>query len=144
MAKTKTKKISLVLHAKHLEKLFPNCKVTTYKNNWLKWEGKIKPTPLSKEYSIGLSFVRNIGIRVSVLHPKPLELAEGKETLPHVYSTADQLLCLFKPKFNEWDIDKLISKTIIPWVSEWLMHYEIWLITGTWHGGGIHPPKKVK
>ena len=32
-----------------------------------------------------------------------------------------------------------IAETIIPWASEWLLHYEIWLATGEWQGGGIHP-----
>ena len=29
-----------------------------------------------------------------------------------------------------------ISSTIIPWTSEWLYYYEIWLINGDWLGGG--------
>ena len=39
---------------------------------------------------------------------------------------------------KEWDKTKFIAETIIPWTSEWLLHYEIWVATGTWHGGGIH------
>ena len=35
-----------------------------------------------------------------------------------------------------------ISDTIIPWISEWLCHFEYWSITGTWCGGGKHPTKK--
>ena len=38
----------------------------------------------------------------------------------------------------KWNERKMIAKTIIPWTSEWLFHYEIWVTTGTWHGGGIH------
>lgn len=30
----------------------------------------------------------------------------------------------------------LIANTIVPWTSEWLFYYEIWLATGQWHGGG--------
>lgn len=31
----------------------------------------------------------------------------------------------------------MISDTIIPWTSEWLLHYEYWVLTGIWQGGGI-------
>lgn len=30
-------------------------------------------------------------------------------------------------------------ETVIPWTSEWLLHYEVWLATGDWHGRGEHP-----
>lgn len=36
----------------------------------------------------------------------------------------------------------LIADTIVPWASEWLLHYEYWLSTGTWHGGGHEPVSK--
>ncbi|MDY0295864.1 MAG: hypothetical protein RB296_00975 [Acidobacteriota bacterium] len=32
----------------------------------------------------------------------------------------------------------IIAKTIVPWASEWLIFYELWLATGEWLGGGIH------
>lgn len=33
----------------------------------------------------------------------------------------------------------LISRTLVPWAAEWLLHYEVWTITGKWHGGGHEP-----
>ena len=33
----------------------------------------------------------------------------------------------------------LLADTIVPWAAEWLMHYELWLVTGEWTGGGDHP-----
>ena len=39
---------------------------------------------------------------------------------------------------KEIDASQFIADTIIPWTSEWLLHYEIWVATGIWHGGGIH------
>jgi hypothetical protein len=35
-----------------------------------------------------------------------------------------------------------LAKTIIPWIYDWLFHYEIWLATGDWTGGGIHVQKE--
>jgi hypothetical protein len=37
-----------------------------------------------------------------------------------------------------------IIDTIIPWTSEWLLHYECWLATGKWHGGGIHHETEIE
>jgi hypothetical protein len=31
-----------------------------------------------------------------------------------------------------------IALTIIPWLLEWLVYYEAWLVTGEWLGGGVH------
>ena len=31
-----------------------------------------------------------------------------------------------------------LAETILPWASEWLAHYEGWLYTGEWKGGGVH------
>jgi hypothetical protein len=33
----------------------------------------------------------------------------------------------------------LLTKSVVPWISEWLINNEIWLATGKWCGGGIHP-----
>jgi hypothetical protein len=32
----------------------------------------------------------------------------------------------------------LLAYTVVPWISEWLLYYELWLFTGEWTGGG-HP-----
>ena len=45
-------------------------------------------------------------------------------------------LCL--DRFN-WQPDQLYSQTYIPWAMEWIIHFEIWRLTGKWTGGGIHP-----
>ena len=36
-----------------------------------------------------------------------------------------------------------IADTIVPWTAEWLVHYEIWLVTGEWYGGGDWPPRRA-
>lgn len=63
------------------------------------------------------------------LHP-------GTLTLPHIYPGNE--LCLYYP--GEWHDDMLLATTVIPWTAEWLMHYELWLVTGHWSGGG-HTPR---
>jgi hypothetical protein len=69
---------------------------------------------------------------VHVVHP-PLEWMGNKDP-PHRYN--DGSLCLFLPQKGEWRADMLIATTTVPWASEWLAHYEIWLACGQWRGGG--------
>jgi hypothetical protein len=71
---------------------------------------------------------------VRVLDPV-LRLRPGVGALPHVYNEGD--LCLSAP--GEWNLSMAIGHTIVPWASEWLLHYEIWHATGEWAGGGRHP-----
>jgi hypothetical protein len=37
----------------------------------------------------------------------------------------------------------LIADSVVPWASEWLFFYEIWLPSGEWHGGGEWPPPRA-
>jgi hypothetical protein len=32
-----------------------------------------------------------------------------------------------------------LAHTIVPWLISWLVFYEIWLVSGVWHGGGFEP-----
>jgi len=68
---------------------------------------------------------------------------DQNQTLPHVHSIKQQHLCLHFLPEHSWIPQKHIGLTIIPWTAEWLYHYEIWLVTGNWNGGGIeHMPTK--
>jgi hypothetical protein len=96
----------------------------------------LQPTELSSVYSIQVRYEYGFRpatrVRDPVLHSRL-----GEPGLPHVY-TGDEL-CLNLP--GEWDSSMSIGHTIIPWTSEWLLYYEIWLSSGEWTGGGRHPPK---
>ncbi len=55
----------------------------------------------------------------------------------------DGTLCLYHPRYHEWDPSDRIDSTILPWTSEWLYFYETWVITGgEWLGEGEHPQRK--
>ena len=75
--------------------------------------------------------------KVHVLSPR-LDLPSRRSEV-HVYS--DGTLCLYFP--GEWDRSSLLVDTIVPWICEWLIHYEVWQVTGNWHGGGIHIDNKT-
>jgi hypothetical protein len=61
----------------------------------------------------------------------------------HVYDTNEQRICLYYRKAREWNSSMFLSDTIIPWASEWLLHHELWVMTGVWSGGGIHNAPKI-
>ncbi len=131
-------RISLIHQAGTLKSYFPNSEIKRRGENEIAWIGTVIPSPLSATYKLGLHYKYNKGAKVYVIDPKPLHLAKGESVLPHVYSTPEQQLCLYYPKDKEWNTGMYYVKTLIPWACEWLVHYECWVATGTWHGGGIH------
>lgn len=135
---------SLIIQAGTLKSKFPNSNIKRDGEEKLIWIHSITPSPLSETYKIKLLYIKNKGVKVFVIEPKPLVLAKGKMYLPHVYSTLEQQLCLYYPKTNEWNNGMLFTDSIIPWACEWLFHYEIWVGTGEWQGGGIHEETEVE
>jgi hypothetical protein len=98
------------------------------------WEGNFQPTPLSRTYRVRINYRPPRRPRVTVVSPR-LEVPRGRH-LPHVFP--GERLCLCYPE--QWSATQPIAHTIVPWASEWLLHYECWLATGDWRGGG-HEPK---
>jgi hypothetical protein len=89
-----------------------------------------------EESSLEDVFALTMTPHVTLVDP-PLQGRDGRKP-PHLYK--GDFLCLYLPNSGEWNGQMFLARTIIPWTSEWLLHYEIWLATGEWHGGGIHPP----
>jgi hypothetical protein len=80
-----------------------------------------------------------------VLSPDLTTLAD-EAALPHVYpnSGPGTKLCLWWPKQREWLPQMKLVDTYIAWTAEWLWHFEDWLATGVWAGGGEHPQQRRK
>ena len=97
--------------------------------------GTVQPSALSVNYKMRLQY-RNFVPKVEVLEP-PLKLREDAKRIPHTYS--DGSLCLYLPKVGDWTKEMPLARTVVPWIAEWLYFYELWLVTGEWLGGGIHP-----
>ena len=97
--------------------------------------GSLQPTPLSAIYSIRLEY-RVDCLPGPVVDRPRLERRNGQK-IPHVYR--GDRPCLFYPGYRNWHSGKLVARTIIPWMSLWLYHYEMWHATGDWQGGGKHP-----
>ncbi|WP_299606256.1 hypothetical protein [uncultured Aquimarina sp.] len=107
------------------------------KNTWDNFQViiKVQPTAISEEYDLSIVYEQNQLVKVFVVN-KQLKIATNRKKLPHVYDSKKQQLCLYSPSKKEWDGFKYIVDTIIPWASEWLYYYELWLPEGKWYGGG--------
>lgn len=141
MVSNRTRTLNFAIQAAKIKALFPDSSPTS-NHNRLVWNHTITPSPLSASYDVKLVYVRDDWPKVYVVNPK-LELYPGEVALPHVYSTEEQWLCLYYRPGREWKADMHLADTIIPWTCEWLLHYELWLATGNWHGGGIHPKTEL-
>ena len=104
------------------------------------WTGDIKPTPISTLYKVRIIYKMKELPKVEVVTPELL-IREDAAAIPHTY--ANKKPCIFDP-MPDWNSNKLIATTIIPWFSLWLYYYEVWFQTGEWLGGGRHPEIKTE
>lgn len=133
---------NLAVQAGKIKLLFPLSN-PSFNQNELTWKYTVTPSPLSASYEIKLHYSKGQQPNVYVINQK-LELYPGEIGLPHVYNTTKQWLCIYYRKEREWKNNMLFADTVIPWTCEWLLHYECWLATGIWHGGGIHNVTEVE
>ena len=93
---------------------------------------RITPTEISRTYIIKIELSQSNAPRVYILSPNLAKENKGKQP-PHMYSLEEGRICLFLPR--EISVYENYS-VIVPWISEWLMFYESWVITGKWFGRG--------
>ena len=114
------------------------------RNGTLFWFGKVKPTSLSREYNVALTYSNSQVPKVWVIGEELPKIDDPN--FPHKYEIDPQnnmvRICLYR--YREFTKDKFLANTIIPWTVEWLYFYEIWIATGTWCGGGEHPTNTTK
>lgn len=128
------KGISALIQLETIKKTFPEAKTKMIKRGHYEVIVPLNPKNFSRTYDVKIAFTE-LGAKVYVVN-EVLKIAEGRYKLPHVYNQKLQQLCLFSVSKKEWNSKYLIVKTLIPWASEWLFYYELWLINGDWHGGG--------
>lgn len=129
--------IPMPVQMARLKSAYPDSRASL-KRDALRWEADLTPTPLSRTYRVKLEMHRDGKPKVRLIHPS-LQMRDGKRC-PHLYP--DDVLCLYLPGAFEWTREMQLVETIVPWISEWLAHYEVWLATGVWTGGGVHPERK--
>lgn len=107
-------------------------------HNKLSWFFQLQPTPLSRQYSLALEYLKNKTPKIFVVKPDLNILANGRD-IPHMYDQKKGELCLYLPGAGEWNNRLLLINTAIPWASLWLYFFEEWLFSNEWKGGGKHP-----
>ncbi|PMN91333.1 hypothetical protein [Enterovibrio norvegicus] len=128
-----------------LKNLYPEGKGRVVKRQnglVLEWRSYVQPSKLSRKYEVQVTWrgISDIPI-IEILHPNLRELADGKRSPHEFYSDSNTKPCvLFNRRgSNDWHAKMLIAESIIPWTMEWLLYWELWLSTGEWLGGGVHP-----
>ena len=137
------KKIRLFDQMMTLRATYPSASCEL-RNGTLSWLGKVRPTPLSREYTVVLTYSDSQVPKVWVVGEELQKL--DHPSFPHKYDVDPEnnmvRICLYR--YREFTKDKFLANTIIPWTVEWLYFYEIWLATGIWCGGGEHPTNITK
>lgn len=124
----------------HLRALGIENSVGQLRNRLLTFQFVAQPTPLSRSYELRLTYRRGEKPEIRVLSPNVAVLAEGHDLVPHLYDHHHPVkLCLYLPRTREWGPEMSLAHTLVPWAVDWLLHFEAWLATGEWSGGGEHP-----
>lgn len=138
----KLRKKTLAEQMFSLKRGFPDSICRIEKHKTLVWQGCLCPSPLSNTYPVTLNY--SLGSRPKICVSSSNIKKISDPDFPHVFHKDEKTntveICLaYGDDFNG---GMLLSDTYIPWAIEWLYYYEIWLATGTWNGGGLHPKQK--
>jgi hypothetical protein len=130
MASTPRRAVNLGRQVAAIHAALPHARAQV-RDGRLRCSVTLQPSPICQVYTVEVTYRHRSRPRVMVTDPE-LKLHPRATALPHVYRGGD--LCLHLP--GEWNDSMLLARTILPWTSEWLLHYELWLITGRWAGSG--------
>lgn len=89
--------------------------------------GKLKPKGCRFTYDIIFEYNPNRKTRQDKIFVKDSKIKFG--SVPHLYN--DHGLCLYHPSDLVQYLDFNFIDTI-PWISKWLVTYELWLKYGVW------------
>ncbi len=104
---------------------FLSCNI---KNKVLCCTGWIQPDGCKEKYKIKIEYVAGYEPKSTILFPK---IEPGKEI--HMYK--DYSLCLHYSEDMIWNERIRIHEYTVPWISEWIIYYEIYLMNGgKWEG----------
>ena len=123
-----------VLEAGMVRRNFPFFK-TRVRGSELTCRGWMRPTETSEEYRVEIKYSSERSPDVRVLEP---DIAVDAEL--HMYD--EGTLCLYDWREQPWQNCWYLHETVIPWTAEWLVFYELFLLTGKWLGhSAIHNGK---
>jgi hypothetical protein len=115
---------------------YPHFRTDFTSHSSMKVTGVLQPTSRSCAYKFVLKYNLADSPKTKIVEPKLMKNDKGEDP-PHLYTHEN--LCLYHPKYREFNRTDFLSETIIPWTSLWLYYYEVWHLTDEWLGGGEHP-----
>lgn len=141
-------KPSLAQRAFELRALaWPGASVVLRAGRELQYRFTISPSAFGRQYQCLLLMKPDSRMpTMLVLEPDLVVLAEGRRA-PHIYPHVGPgvSLCLWWPKRREWHPQMKLVDSYLAWTAAWLWHFEDWLATGKWSGGGEHPaPRRAR
>lgn len=109
-----------------IEEEFPflNC---TFTSSEMNVQGEFSTTSISQKYNV---LIRFDGLN----QPKIFILDRIIKYHPDIHVYRDGSLCLHYPEDKSWSRGKLLAHTVIPWISEWLIYYELYQYYEQWKG----------
>lgn len=102
---------------------FLKCRI---ENDTLICRGYIQFDSCSR-YEIKIEYRAGTFPQVYILNP----FVEPQNDI-HIYGEGS--LCLFYPGDMQWKGTTSIAEYTIPWIYEWILYYELYLLTGIWEG----------
>jgi len=114
-----------VMQKRELEKKFSflKCRI---ENDTLICRGVFQPDNCNA-YDVRIEFRAGCFPQVYILNP---EIKPNADI--HIYNEGS--LCLFYPGDLKWKDTTSIAENTIPWIFEWILFYELYLLTGVWEG----------
>ena len=117
-----------------MRRCFPGLRATSNHGGRIVWRGHLQPTAWSEVYEVEIVYEVPRRPHIRILSPQ-LRVREGCKNCPHTFK--DGSLCVHQT--HEWNGNRFIAWTIVPWICVWLYFYEVWLRIGVWRGEGTHP-----
>lgn len=144
--------LSVAEQHRRIRKDYPDFKLVCDLGFMGVWEGHL--TPIFQKYKIRITYiaypyfdnftVSNPRETIIVLDPPIGSDPRGTgDRAQHTYwwnrDPDFPRLCVHDPLADDWDADKPIADTLIPFTIDWLLWHEDWVATGLWRGRGRHP-----
>jgi hypothetical protein len=110
-----------------IERAYPflHCRII---NRVLVCKGVLRPHDCDQEYMIKIEYVAGHEPKSTILYPR----IEPSRKI-HMYK--DHSLCLCYSRDIQWTEKIRIYEYTVPWISEWIHYYEIYLLNGgVWEG----------
>jgi hypothetical protein len=104
---------------------FLKCQIS---NKVLRCTGWIQPEGSSRSYKVLIEYVLGKEPKTTILEP-------DIEPSIHIHMYKDRSLCLSYPSDLRWTERSNVAELTIPWIAEWLVYYELYLVNGNkWEG----------